>query len=142
MDRTSIVKAYHNAKARLEKYKETAQETMKQGVAMAEVGGASFLASYGRGKFGDAEGRWLVSGVDVDLAGAVVLHGVAFMDLFGSYNDHGHNLGNGLLACYLAHKGFDLGRQSRNQSGAAGELPAPGPGVYVPQDQGAFARAA
>ncbi len=131
MDRGSIVKAYHNAQSRLAKYKEQAQETLGAAIATAEVGGASFLSSYGRGKFGDAEGRWLVSGVDVDLGGAVVLHGVAFMSMFGKYDEHAHNLANGMLACYLAHKGFDLGRQSKNQPSAQGMLQPKQESVYA-----------
>jgi hypothetical protein len=143
MDRHSITKAYHNAQARLAKYKETAQETLGEAIAATEVGGASFLSSYGRGKFGDAEGRWVVSSVDVDLAGAVVLHGVAFMNLFGKYDEHAHNLANGMLACYLAHKGFDLGRQSKTSAqGIINELPQARPGIYSGSAfEGAFARA-
>lgn len=121
MNVSQMKKALENAKRRAASVKAKAEEAIGTAVRTGETVGGSFLASYARGRMGDDKGRWLIGSVDADLAGGLALHAVGFV-VDEKYGDHAHALGDGALACYAAHKGFEFGRESKAKT--AGRAPA------------------
>jgi hypothetical protein len=130
-------------KAQLERAKKAAsgirkkaEKTMAVVVYSAETTGTAFLASYMRGRMGDAQGRLQIQGVDVDLLGGLVGLGTSFIvsDAWGS---HAASIGTGGLACYATHKGFELGRASKNKTGTSGRQQLSGAQPRM-SDTGAF----
>lgn len=115
MNAAQIQRSYESMKARMANYKEKAEEALGEAIATAEVGGGAFLASYARGRYGEG-GRLLIGGVDGDLLLGAGLHLTGYFGLFGKYDEHAHNIGNGFVACYLTHKGYELGLEAKNQA--------------------------
>lgn len=114
-----LEKALQAAKSKASNMRKTAEEQIGAVVTTLEVGGTSLGLSYGRGRYGEA-GNWEVVGVPVDLGVAALSHGFALLGGFGSGSDHMRAVGDGALACYLAHKGMDWGYKAANKAGTSG----------------------
>lgn len=124
MTQAEIKAAYERTKARMASMKAKAEEALGEAVATVETVGAGFLGAYGRGRFGEG-GRWEVAGVEATLAAGVILHATGFLGLFGRYDEHAHNIGNGLLTEYAVTKGYELGVEAKQGTSGIREL---GPG--------------
>lgn len=123
---SQLRKALDSAKRRASAVKAKAEEAIATTVRTGETVGAAFLSSYARGRMGDSKGRWLVGSVDVDLAGGLGMHAIGFV-VGDKYADHAHAVGDGMLACYGTHKGFEFGRESKAKtSGRAPHQMNPG----------------
>lgn len=124
------------AEGRLARWKQKAKETAGIVMATAEVAGAGFGAGYLRGRYGDENGDWKIAGVDGDLGLAFVLHGLAFANTLGQYDEHAHNLGNGFLASWTHAQGMRMGDESKTAAltGTQGARQMTGAGRMRPAD--------
>lgn len=115
-------KMAQNAKARMHRIREKTEEATEAAIGTVVTVGTATGFSYARARLGD-NGRILLAGVDADLLAGLGLHVVAFFGGFGKYSSVGHSAGNGALACYGVHKGFELGAEAKDK--AAGFAPGP-----------------
>lgn len=104
-----------NARNRLRRGKEKAEEMAGQVLQTVEVAGSAFALGYARGRLSEG-GEWKMAGVDPELLAGVAFHGLGFLGLFGKYGEHVHNVGDGALAAYAAMKGLDLGVEKSTAS--------------------------
>jgi len=84
-------------------------------LAGAEVGGSAFLAGYARARFGEG-GTLELAGVDASIVVGGGLHVLAFLNMFGKYDEHIHNVGNGFLGEYLGQKGYEFGLDAKKST--------------------------
>lgn len=142
MNVSQMKKALERAKGSIKNVKAKAEEAIQTAVTSGETVGTAFLTGYARGRMGDANGRWLVGNVDVDLAGGLGMHVVGFV-ISDKLADHAHAIGNGALSTYGAFKGFEWGRESKKKTAgraAPEQLPAHQPRVTMSAFDQAFAK--
>jgi hypothetical protein len=125
-----------SARAKLKSISESAKATMGTVLQTAEVAGTAFGMAYARGRFGtvDKESGHVnleMLGVPLGLAGAVIMHGLGFAGALGKeYSEHGHNVGDGMLAEHLSITGFRMGGQEAVDANAKdAETGRPGPAI-------------
>lgn len=135
-----------SAYRRLGNIKDEMKETMHYVRQTMEVSLTSFALSWALGKWGGPECSITFVGIPVDLGAAVVLKGLAFSTVLGSYSGDAHAIGDGMLAVYLTKKGLSMGSKSAGRGGSlsvAGALPAANgySGSYGGQTDADLARA-
>ena len=128
-----------NAKRRIANVREKTEEATEQAIGTVVTVGVATGFSYARARMG-TDGRILVGGVDADLLAGLGLHVLAFFGAFGKYHAFGHSAGNGALACYGTHKGYELGQEAKDKASgfAPRTMTAGTPNLH----QSAFERAA
>lgn len=89
-------------KARANAVKIKAEEKAGEMISTLECVGGAAAMGYVRGKREDAAGVWNAPFVkfDMELLTGLSFVGLALFDVFGKYDDHAHNIGNGILAHY------------------------------------------
>lgn len=89
-------------KARANAVKAKAEEKAGEMIATLECVGGAAAMGYIRGKREDAAGVWNAPFVkfDMELLTGLSFVGLALFDVFGKYDQHAHNIGNGILAHY------------------------------------------
>lgn len=92
---------------RVERFKDRAQETTKKFVRTVEVGVGAFGVGVMQGRTGGIE----LVGVPAELLGGLGLNLAGYFDVAGNYSEHLNNLGDGMLAAYLATVGRGLGAE-------------------------------
>src|SRR5271169_308487 len=110
---TAIARELDRSKGWIASKKEKEQAMLRTGLNFGEVGAGALGFSYLNARYGnDPSGTYYqLMGVPVDLAAAVLLHGLAFFGLAGGYEEDMHMLGTGAIASYLARLGGQLGKQ-------------------------------
>lgn len=111
-------------KSRLAKIREQSTEAVGTVLQTAEVAGACGALSWVNGRYGAPDGTKQangaplkqVMGMPVDLGTAVVLHGLSFTGMLGKQKEHGHNLGDGALACYVARVATGMGEKAKQKA--------------------------
>lgn len=131
--------------SRLAKIREQSTETVGTVLQTAEVAGAAAAFSWANGRYGDLDPKAgnfdpqkNVMGVPVDLAGAVLLHGLSFTGMLGKHKEHGHNLGDGALASYACRTAMTMGLRAKSKAGQPKAIPnvAAGAWQYAGAGQG------
>lgn len=120
----------------------------------AEVGGTGFGFAYLRGRMGDDDGEFDVAGIPVGLASGLLAHLLGFAGFFGGQASHVHNIGDGAIAEYGCHIGYNLGQKAKaeraaaqgyhrfpRQSRVSGRIPPRNPTAQAPTNPFARARA-
>ena len=130
---TAIARELDRAKGQLAANKEKSQAMLRTGLNIGEVGAGALGFSYLNARYGnDPSGTYYqLMGVPVDLAAAVVLHGLAFFGMAGGYEEDMHMLGTGAIASYLARLGGQLGKQGASGGAAAATKGTFGAGGYA-----------
>ena len=124
-----IKKSYEGLKKRVGNMKEKAESTLGEAINTAETVASGSAFGYVRGRFGNADSRWLLLDVDGDLSIGLGLHALAFVGMFGKYEEHAHAIANGALTCYGTLKGLELGKKAKSKATTSGQLPARQPRV-------------
>lgn len=125
-------KSLERAKKTAANVREKAEASLRTALTTAETAGSAFIMSYARGRWGNADDRILVGGVDVDLLAGLGGLTASFLGAFGSLGSHAEAISNGTLSCYASHQGFALGYKSRGKTSTSGrthELPQAQPRV-------------
>lgn len=108
----------HRLKKKVASIKEETSEAIGTVKQTLEVGAATFGFAYAGQLWADDNGDFTIAGAPVDLAAAVVLHGLAFFGATGKkYAEDAHNFGDGALASWLAKKGAALGKAAKEEGG-------------------------
>lgn len=107
----------------------------------AEVGATAFGAGYARARFGE-NGVLELAGVDASLVFGGGLHVLAFLNMFGKYDEHIHNVGNGFFGEYLGQKGYEFGLDAKKTAGTADPRQLADPSMRTGAVDSAFDRAA
>jgi hypothetical protein len=105
--------ALERAEGKLERIKRASLKVAGTVMQTAETSAAGFGSGYARGRWGDTNGDLKVAGIDVDLGGAFLLHGLGYLGALGPYAEHAHNFADGLLTAWSHAQGMRMGAESR-----------------------------
>lgn len=122
LTRGSWKQAAERAKGALKRVKVEAERAAGTVITAVETVGSAFGMSYANQRWG--KGEFKVLGLPADLVAGVGLHALALLDGLGKYDDHGAAVGNGLLACYGARKGAEMGTEAAQKDAGPGYLSA------------------
>lgn len=135
------------ARTALKNVRQRGEEAVANGVTSLVTVGAAGAMSYANVRFGDANGRLKIAGVDADLAGGLLLHALGFAGLGAANSGRAqmatmvmHGAGNGLLSSYAVFKMAEIASQQSKQAGSANPDQLM-PGVRQPIQNNAFSRA-
>lgn len=117
---TSKLERARNA---LKNARERSEEAIANGVTSLVTVGAAGAMSYANVRFGDANGRLKVAGIDADLAGGLLFHALGFAGLGAARSGRAqmatmvmHGLGNGLLSSYAVFKAAEIAGQAKTSA--------------------------
>lgn len=138
-----------NARARLKNYRERSEEAVATVVSSAVTVGSCALMSYANVKFGDANGRLQVAGIDVDLGAGLLLSLLSLASLGSAKSGKSEMAtmvlgaaGNGLLCTYTANKMTEIATQNSSAQGVPRQMNAAGMRTHAPAVGGVLSRAA
>ena len=80
----------------------------------AEVVGAAGAMAYVNARYSDpSKSAYEVMGVPADLLGGMLLTGLSLVGFLGRFDEHGSNIGSGLLATYAVRMGQTWGANAK-----------------------------
>lgn len=104
-----MAKRLHQAHSKLAELRDRFAGATERFVSTLEVGGGAFIGGVIEGR---TEGGALFGHVPYNLAGGALLLAAGHLELAGEeWSDHLNNVGNGLLAGYIASKGYAFGKR-------------------------------
>lgn len=99
-----------------DRIKAKAEEKAGEMKTTLEVQGACAVSSYVVGRLEQKNGKPLeIFGVPADAAAGAVLVGAAILDLTGKYDEDALNMGNGVLAGFVARKMYAMGTRAQQK---------------------------
>lgn len=128
-----MAKRLHQAHSKLDQWREKARGYAERGLSTIEVGLGAFAGGVVEGK---SEGAALFGHVPYNLlAGAVLLAAGHTAEHWGggrATGDHINNVGNGVLAGYIASKGYAFGKRWHDGGSFTGALKGGGGAPALP----------
>lgn len=107
-----LAKRLHEAHGKLDQLKGKISGYAQRGLGTLEVGAGAFIGGVVEGR---TEGGALFGTIPYNLAAGAALLAVGHLDLAGEeYSEHINNVGNGLLAGFIASKGYAFGQNWHN----------------------------
>lgn len=98
-------------------YRSQGEKIAEKAIQSVEVLAGAAASGVVTGRFGAPHLKLGSQNLPLDLAGGVVLHGLAFFGMFGKYGDHVHNFSDGVMAQFFARWGVGYGTHLREKAG-------------------------